>query len=175
MAGQGGNPWRWLAALSVILSATLSLLLEALLYFVVFEPQVTQDGQFGMIFPAAIAAGLLVGLLLAWLVIFLAKRKPNFYFVASAVGLVHLMFWALATVTAGAFLEGSGFDWLLTLPLLVNLLPMALCFLPFALISLPFALLWLTPLILALLIAYYFTPPRGFKPEVSSQGVGTNE
>jgi hypothetical protein len=59
--------------------------------------------------------------------------------------------------------------------LLVNLLPMALCFLPFALISLPFALLWLTPLILALLIAYYFIPPRGFKPEVSSQGVGTNE
>jgi hypothetical protein len=175
MAGQGGNPWRWLAALSVILSATLSLALEALLYFTVFEPQVTQDGQFGMIFPAAMAAGLVVGLLLAWLVIFLAKRKPRFYFIAFAISAVHLLFWALATVVAGILSGESPIDGLLLVFGLLVFVPVAPLLLPCVLPSLPLALLCLMPLALALLIAYYFTPPRGFKPEVSSQGVGTNE
>ncbi len=168
MAEKGINPWRWLAALSVILSATLSLSLEAFLYFAVFEPQAAQDGQFVMIFPAAMAAGLVVGLLLAWLVIFLAKRKPKFYFIAFAISVMHLLFWALAMAVTATFFEEGGFEWLLILPSLAGFLPVALLFLPFALCSLPFALLCLMPLALALIIAYYCTPPRGFKPEVSS-------
>ncbi len=159
------------SAVVVWFASCFSLPLKVHLYFVLMSPKALSDGQYAMIFPFAIALGIVSGLVPAALTVILTKRKPKFDRVAILVALGYAAFGATVTTACEAIFVGK--NWLgggvlatlgfLTIGLPVSLLAIAfLAIFPPNLLSGTIALL---PLMSALLIAFYFTNPRGWKSE----------
>ncbi len=129
----------------------------------------------GITFFTEMAAGLLGGALMAGLTVCLTQWKPSFGKVAFWIGMVHLAFWAIAvTVAEACVLDGkvgrcvSGVLWSLLMDL-----PMVLMYLRVYLRDwhqhlLPSSLFCLAHLLVALLVAFYFAPPRWWKSEDAS-------
>ncbi len=162
--------WFWIAPLFVWLSAIFAATLVIHLSCVLTSPSSLRDGQYVMVFPFGIAVGMIAGLLPAGTVACLVRQKPQFHLVASWVALGHAICWALVAILCEAiFVEGwTGGGALLTLVFLTLMLPASLFFLVFALTQpsdLLLSCLWLLPFVVALLIAFYLTPPRGWQGE----------
>lgn len=158
----------WLVALTFVvwLSSWFSLQLKVQLTDILFSPKsFTCD----MTFPIAAAMGLTSGLVPTALTIFLAKRKPQFARIAFWVALGYAMFWAIVTTACEAILGGKngvGGGVLLALGFMTVFLPASLLYTQFVVLC-PLIFIFgstaLSPLLILLLIAFYFTPPRSWR------------
>jgi len=161
--------WFWVAPLLIWFSTAYSTPLTTHLYFVLFQRDALKDGQYAMIFPFGAGLGFVAGTIPLALTLVLSHRKPEFAPIAFWVALGYIAFWTIVVTACEAVVlrEGVGFGVLMTL----GLLPVALLSLPFFWLSAIFAPLRsllcvlsssLPPTVL-LLIAFYFTPPRGWR------------
>ncbi|MCS7187670.1 MAG: hypothetical protein N3B10_03775 [Armatimonadetes bacterium] len=160
------------SAFAVWFASCFSLPLKFHLYFVLFSPKSLSDGQYSMVFPAAVACGITSGLVLAALTIVLNKRKPHFNRIAIWVALSYAAFWAIITTACEAIFVGKswlGGGLIMTVVFMTIGMPVSLLFIiwlvlfPFSLVS---GLLTLSPLLGALLLAFYFTHLCGWKGEM---------
>jgi hypothetical protein len=157
--------WLIASVLTVWLSSCFSLSLKAHLWFVLFYPQALSDGQYVLVFAAAIAAGVFVGLVPVVLTVILAKWKPQFAQTALWVALGYTAFWAVVTTACEAIFIGwecGGYGVLMTSLFMPAFLVVSLLFVPDFKSFLPYVFA-LLPLMVALLVAFYFTSPRGWK------------
>lgn len=137
------------------------------LYSVLFRRDALQDGQYEMIFFFGSGLGSGAGIIPAALTIALSWLKPNFAPIACWIALGYIAFWTVTTINCeAAFVR----DWLgggvlMTLMALTLLLPAMVFSLPLVILDpelLLFGLPYSLPLVFLLLIAFYFTPSRGF-------------
>lgn len=158
------SSWRVVLVFVVCFTSCFSLPLKVHLHFVLTSPRALSDGQYVMIFPFAVASGIVGGLMLAALTIILTKRKPQFVRVAIWVALSYAAFWAVVTTACEAIFVGKGCigsGVILTLVFLTIGLPLSiLCLIFPPCVSGAIALL---PLVGALILAFYFTNPRGWR------------
>jgi hypothetical protein len=165
------RPWSVAPAFVVWLSSCFSLPLKAHLSCVLFYPRALGDGQYILLFIFAIAAEAFAGLAPVVLTVILTKRKPQFARIALWSALGYDAFWAIVTTICEAIFIGR--EWvgggvlatLFCMPLSLALSPLVILFLvfslPSSLLSLLVAIAALLPLVIVLLVAFYFTPPRG--------------
>jgi len=160
--------WFWVAPLLVWFSTAYSAPLITHLYFVLFQRDALKDGQYVMIFPFGAGLGFVAGTIPLALTIILSHRKPEFAPIATWVALGYIAFWTIVVTACEAIVlrEGVGFGVLATL----GLLPVAVLSLPFIWLSAIIAplqsflstLSFSLTLVVLLLVAFYFTPPRGW-------------
>jgi hypothetical protein len=165
---QPDRVWFWVAPLLAWFATAYSAPLTTHLYFVLFQRDALKDGQYAMIFPFSAGFGFVSGTIPLALTTVLSHRKPKFALIASWVAFGYIAFCTIITTACEALarLEVIGFGVSMTL----ILLPVALLSLPFVWLSAILAPLWsilsalsfsLLPTAL-LLVAFYFTPPRGW-------------
>jgi len=160
--------WFVVAPLLIWFSTAYSAPLIMHFYCVLFHRDALKDGQYAMIFPLGAGFGFVAGTIPLALTIVLSHRKPEFAPVAVWVALGYIAFWTIIVTVCEAIVlrEGVGFGVLMTLALL----PIAVLSLPFILLSAIFSPLRSILCTLSfsflpaalLLIAFYFTPPRGW-------------
>ena len=144
---------------------------ETTLVLCAFLPRALGDGQYILLFIFASAAEAFAGLAPVVLTVILTKRKPQFARIALWSALGYDAFWAIVTTICEAIFIGR--EWvgggvlatLFCMPLSLALSPLVILFLvfslPSSLLSLLVAIAALLPLVIVLLVAFYFTPPRG--------------
>ncbi|MEZ8216750.1 hypothetical protein B0813_000287 [Candidatus Fervidibacteria bacterium JGI MDM2 SSWTFF-3-K9] len=160
--------WFWVAPLLIWFSTAYSTPLTTHLYFVLFQRDALKDGQYAMIFPFGAGLGFVAGTIPLALTLVLSHRKPEFAPIAFWVALGYIAFWTIIVTACEAIvLRGDIGGVLMTLGFLSLGLPATLPFillsaifepLQFILYALPFSF----PPVVLLLIAFYFTPPRGW-------------
>ncbi len=156
--------WFVVAPLLIWFSTAYSAPLTTHLYFVLFQRDALKDGQYAMIFPFGAGLGFVAGTIPLVLTVVLSHRKPEFALIAFWVALGYIAFWTIiVTACEVIVLRGDIGGVLMTLGCLSLGLPFILLSaifepLQFILYALPFSFL---PVVL-LLIAFYFTPPRGW-------------
>lgn len=127
------------------------------------------DGQYAMVFPSAIALGIVLGLALVALTIVLTKRKPQFDRVALLAAFSYEAFWAAVATACEAIFVGKnwvGGGVVATLAFMTMGLPVSLIFIVWFIlfpISLVSSAVALSPLVGIFLLAFYFTDPRGWR------------
>jgi ABC-type multidrug transport system permease subunit len=157
--------WFVVAPLLVWFSTAYSASLTTHLYFVLFQRDTLKDGQYVMIFPFGAGLGFVAGTIPLALTMVLSHRKPEFAPIASWVALGYIAFWTIVTTACEAIVlrEGVGFGVLATLVLL----PVAVLFIWLSVMIAPLqsfltTLSFSLTLVVLLLVAFYFTPPRGW-------------
>jgi hypothetical protein len=159
--------WFWVAPLLVWFATAYSAPLIAHLYSVLFQQDALRDGQYVMIFPIGAAVGFVGGVLPAVLTVALSREKPNFAYAAFWVAFGYIASWTVVTIACEAIFAP---DWigggvLMALVFSLTVMPMLL-FMLLLLMTEPSELLYGLPLSLLsavlLLVAFYFTPPRGW-------------
>jgi hypothetical protein len=170
MARHSKRLWCWLAVAMIGFSATFAIPLAKDLWFVFFWKRAPYP-MCGNTLLNNMAAGLLGGVLMVGLTVCLTQWKPSFGKVAFWIGIVHLAFWATAVTVAEAFVPNGkvGLCVSAVLRSLLWDLPMVLMYLrDWHQHLLPSNLSCLAPLLIALLVAFYFMPPRWWKSEDAS-------
>jgi len=156
--------WFWVAPLLVWFSTAYSAPLITHLYFVLFQRDALKDGQYAMIFPFGAGLGFVAGTIPLVLTIILSHRKPKFAPIAPWVALGYIAFWTIVVTACEAIVlrKGVGFGVLMTF-MTFWLLPEAVPFIWLSVMIAPLHALSfsLIPVVL-LLVAFYFTPPRGW-------------
>ena len=157
--------WFWVAPLLVWFSTVYSAPLIMHLFFVLFRQKELKDCMYGMVLITNAASGLIVGVIPAALVTVQSRLKPNFTLVSFRLALDWMVFWAVVVPVCQAIFVPERF-----VPSMIMLLLTLALSLPFGLLLLlkvPTILLFSLPhsllITCLLLIAFYFTPPRGWR------------
>jgi ABC-type uncharacterized transport system permease subunit len=160
--------WFVVAPLLVWFSTAYSASLTTHLYFVLFQRDALKDGQYRLIFPIGTAAGIVLGIVPAILTVALLRHKSKFALTAFWIALGCIAFWAVTVTKCEVVFARNWFGGgiIMTSVTLTLQLPVTVFCLPLVITEPDWLLFALPPslsLICALLIAFYFTPPRGWR------------
>ena len=156
--------WFWVAPLLAWFATAYSAPLITHLYFVLFRQEELGNCMYGMFPFVSALSGLVVGIIPAALVVVQLRLKPNFALVSSRLALGWIAFWTVVVIVCQCIFVPERFvsSMIMLLLAFTLWLPLGLLWLlevpAISLFGLPHSLL----ITCLLLVAFYFTPPRGW-------------